>query len=182
MSDPGKTQKLLNQLSDWLGRATQEGRTALESLHATEAGDLAAALRTIIEGFRANCDIELSLSVSGSSRDTTGPVRDEVYWIAYEAIRNACKHSGAHHISVNLIYNKGLELRICDDGRGIPEDISREGRIGHFGLRGMRERASQIGAALTISSSAQNGTEVRLVVPGGKIFVSKRSGPPFSLR
>ena len=177
MSDPGKTQKLLNQLSDWLARATQEGRTALESLHAAEAGDLTAALRTIIEGNRATCDIELSLSVRGPSRDTAPLVRDEVYWIAHEAIRNACKHSGALHIITNLIYSKDLELSICDDGRGIPEDILREGRIGHFGLRGMRERASQIGVALTISSSAQKGTEVRLLVPGVKIFVSKRSRP-----
>ena len=177
MSDPGKTQKLLNQLSDWLARATQEGRTALESLHAAEAGDLTAALRTIIEGYRATCDIELSLSVRGPSRDTAPLVRDEVYWIAHEAIRNACKHSGARHIITNLIYSKDLELSICDDGRGIPEDILREGRIGHFGLRGMRERASQIGVALTISSSAQKGTEVRLLVPGVKIFVSKRSRP-----
>ena len=177
MSDPGKTQKLLDQLSDWLARATQEGRTALESLHAAEAGDLTAALRTIIEGYRATCDIELSLSVRGPSRDTAPLVRDEVYWIAHEAIRNACKHSGARHIITNLIYSKDLELSICDDGRGIPEDILREGRIGHFGLRGMRERASQIGVALTISSSAQKGTEVRLLVPGVKIFVSKRSRP-----
>jgi signal transduction histidine kinase len=59
----------------------------------------------------------------------------------------------------------------------------REGRVGHFGLRGMRERASQIGAALTISSSPQNGTEVRLIVPGRKIFLaSTKFGLSFPLR
>jgi signal transduction histidine kinase/ligand-binding sensor domain-containing protein len=165
LPDIPRTQKLLNQLSDWLGRASLEGRTALESLHATEAEDLAAALRTILDDCRANYDIEFSLHISGSGSDMTPLMRDEIYWIAYEAIRNACKHSKAHHVSVNLVNNPVLELRIADDGQGIPQDTLRNGKPGHFGLKGMRERAAQIGANLAISSSPQTGTQVSLVVP-----------------
>jgi signal transduction histidine kinase len=168
--DPDKTRNLLNQLSDWLGRASLEGRTALESLHATKAGDLTEALRAIVEDFRTNCDIEFSLSHSGPTGDMIPLIRDEVYWIGYEAIRNAIRHSGARHINIQLVSNHELELRITDDGDGIADDTLSHGKAGHFGLKGMRERANKIGAALTISNSPTEGTVVRLIVPTSLIF------------
>ncbi len=55
---------------------------------------------------------------------------------------------------------------VCDNGRGIPEDVTVKGKEGHFGLRGMRERAAHIGATLKVHSPADgNGTRVELVVP-----------------
>jgi ligand-binding sensor domain-containing protein/signal transduction histidine kinase len=174
VSDPDRTQHLLDQLSDWLGRASLEGRTALESLHATKAADLAGALRAIVEDFRTNCDIEFSISYNGPEGDMIPLARDEVYWIGYEAIRNAMRHSGARRINIHLVTNHELELRVSDDGQGIPQDILHYGKAGHFGLKGMRERASRIGAALTISSSPSTGTVVRLIVPTKLIFSTSR--------
>jgi signal transduction histidine kinase/ligand-binding sensor domain-containing protein len=164
-SDPEKTRHLLDQLSGWLGRASLEGRTALESLHATNAGDLAEALRSIVEDFRTNCDIEFHLSHGGPTGDMIPLVRDEIYWIGYEAIRNAIRHSGARHINIRLVHNHDLELRINDDGQGIAQDILHDGKAGHFGLKGMRERATRIGGALTILSAPNAGTVVSLIVP-----------------
>jgi glucose-6-phosphate-specific signal transduction histidine kinase len=60
-------------------------------------------------------------------------------------------------------------LRISDNGVGIDPAISDQGRDGHFGLQGMRERAARIGAELTIMASA-HGTDIKLIVPGGIIF------------
>jgi signal transduction histidine kinase len=172
VSDPDKTRHLLDQLSQWLGRASIEGRTALESLHATSAGGLAEALRAIVEDFRTNCDIELSLSHSGPTGDMIPLVRDEVYWIGYEAIRNAIRHSGARRIDIHLVRNHELELRISDDGQGIAQEILHYGKAGHFGLKGMRERATRIGATLTILSSPNPGTVVTLIVPARLIFAT----------
>ena len=172
ISDPGTTQKLLRQLSEWLGRASLEGRMALESLRASEAEDLSSALRTMVAEYREGCEAELMLSIEGPDREMKSLVRDEVHWIAYEAIRNACNHSGARTVSITLVNTQDLELCIRDDGKGIPSEILLEGKAGHFGLRGMRERASHIGATLTIASSTGTGTEVTLLVPGKKIFVA----------
>jgi signal transduction histidine kinase len=55
-----------------------------------------------------------------------------------------------------------LRIRIRDDGTGIPQSYLEEGRPAHYGLRGMRERATQIGAKLNISS----GAEIELSIPG----------------
>ena len=56
-------------------------------------------------------------------------------------------------------------MRIRDNGRGIDPQVLEEGRRGHWGLVGMRERATRIGALLKILSSAAAGTKVRLSLP-----------------
>ena len=97
-------------------------------------------------------------------------VRDEIYRIGYEAIRNACVHSGANQLDVELRYAHDLALRVSDNGIGIDPDIADKGKDGHFGLQGMRERAARISGNLTLTSSSNSGTQIRLVVPGDIIF------------
>jgi signal transduction histidine kinase len=59
-----------------------------------------------------------------------------------------------------------LRLRIRDDGKGIDSKVLKEGGTeGHFGLRGIRERAQRIGATLDVWSKASAGTEAQLIVP-----------------
>jgi hypothetical protein len=53
---------------------------------------------------------------------------------------------------------------------GIDSDVADQGKVGRFGLQGMRERAARIGAKLTLASSSALGTEIKLVVAGGIIF------------
>jgi signal transduction histidine kinase len=73
----------LEQLSMWLGRATEEGRAALNSLRTstTEANDLAAAFQRAIEECRIENSMESSFSVVGETREMHPIVRDEVYRI-----------------------------------------------------------------------------------------------------
>jgi signal transduction histidine kinase len=97
-------------------------------------------------------------------------VRDEIYRIGYEAIRNASMHSEASRLAVELRYADDLTLRVSDNGSGIDPVIADRGKDGHFGLQGMQERAARIGGNLTLESSSNSGTEIRLVVPGRIIF------------
>jgi len=80
-------------------------------------------------------------------------VRDEIYRIGYEAIRNACVHSSASKLEVELTYGQDLALRVADNGVGIDSEVADRGKDGHFGLQGMRERVVRIGGKLTIVSS-----------------------------
>jgi len=97
-------------------------------------------------------------------------VRDEIYRIGYEAIRNACLHSRATRLAVQLRYAQDLVLSVHDNGKGIDSSILASGKEGHFGLQGMRERATRIGAKLNLSSSSDSGTAIVLTVPGNVIF------------
>jgi signal transduction histidine kinase len=178
-TDPARMRRAMEQLSAWLGRATQEGRAAVNALRtsATEENDLAAAFRRAMEECRIHTSMETSLSVLGEAREMHPIVRDEVYRIGYEAIRNACVHSHATQLRVELTYDQDLALRISDNGVGVDPAIADRGKEGHFGLQGMRERAVRIAGKLTIVGAANSGTEIKLVVPGGIIYRKMSSGP-----
>jgi signal transduction histidine kinase len=160
------------QISSWLGQATEEGRAALQSLResTTQTDDLAEAFRRAIDECRIDTAAAISFVVEGAPREIDPMIRDETYRIGYEAIRNACVHSSSRRIEVTLAYGHDLMWRITDDGGGIAQEIVEEGRPGHFGLRGMKERAERIGATLTLESSPNAGTTVKLVVPGRIAF------------
>lgn len=59
-----------------------------------------------------------------------------------------------------------FRLRIRDDGKGIEPGMLKDGRAGHYGLDGMRERCRQIGAEFTIWSGVGAGTRIELSIPG----------------
>jgi signal transduction histidine kinase len=176
--DPVRIRHAVEQISLWLAKATQEGRAALNSLResATEKNDLAEAFGRAIDECRRQTPIDAGFSVAGDLRQMHPVVRDEIYRIGYEAIRNASMHSQAGRLDVWLTYGHSLTLRVADDGVGIAPEVLQKGRQGHFGLQGMRERAARIGAKISIASSASLGTEIKLVVPGGIIFRARGTG------
>jgi signal transduction histidine kinase len=119
---------------------------------------------------------ETPFSVQGRARELHPAVRDEVYRIGYEAIRNACMHSGASRINVAIEYGRDLTLRISDNGTGIDPAMIETGKEGHFGLCGMRERAERVGATFTLASDPGAGTAMTLLVPGRIAFLSPSGG------
>jgi len=175
--DPARTRETLEKLSGWLAQAVQEARASLLSLRvsATEANDLAEALHRAGEESVAAYPVQFTLTVEGSAKEMHPIVRDEVYRIGYEAIRNASIHSGGTKVEVVLTYAHFLSLLVRDDGKGMDPDVTAKGKPGHFGLTGMQERATRIGAKLTIRSSPLAGTEVELMVPGKIVFRERRS-------
>jgi signal transduction histidine kinase len=120
--------------------------------------------------------MDASFSVTGHPREIHPVVRDEIYRIGYEAIRNAYQHSNGSRLEVSLQYGKDLVVCVMDNGLGIDPTVADRGKSGHFGLHGMRERAARIGGKLIIVSSPDSGTEVRIVVPASTAFGESR-GP-----
>jgi signal transduction histidine kinase/ligand-binding sensor domain-containing protein len=174
LSNPAKTEVYLSRLSQWLDRASLEGRAALESLRTglTESNHLPAAILRFIDELTSNCDMVVSLSIHGQEVEMHPVVCQEVSLIALEAIGNACRHSHGRNVTVKLTYESNMTLLVEDDGIGMDESIVRGGRPNHFGLLGMQERASRIHATLTIRSKHGGGTEVTLVVPGNVGYLS----------
>jgi signal transduction histidine kinase len=170
------------ELEKTLSRADEpiaEGRTAVYDLRAsaTTTNDLAQAVREVGNELAAPGAATFRLMVEGPVRELHPIIRDELYRIAREGLHNAFSHARANHVEAELIYADRLfRLRIRDDGRGIASEILEEGRPGHYGLPGMRERAKQIGAKLTIWSGANSGTEIELNLEGAIAYGGTLTG------
>ena len=172
-TDSRRMRRAMEQLSVWLGQAIHEGRAVLNSLRisTTETNDLAQALQRATKDGALPSSMDVSVTVVGNARRMHAIVRDEIYRIGYEAIRNAHVHSAASRLEVELTYGRHLSLRVADNGIGIDSDLADQGKDGHFGLQRMRERAIRIGGKLTLVSSSKAGTEIKLVVPGGIVYL-----------
>ena len=87
-----------------------------------------------------------------------------VFRVCQEALNNIAKHAGASRVDVNLVADDGeLVLEVIDDGRGVARaDMAKPG---HFGLRGMRERALALGGAVGIGNGSRGGTTITLRIP-----------------
>ena len=125
----------------------------------------------------------LRVIVEGNRRAKRAMIREEVYRIARELLRNAYRHAQARNIEVELRYDAAAFLLVVrDDGKGIdPKILKEHGRAGHWGLPGMYERAEGIGARLDIWSEAGAGTEVRLTAPAAIAYEKPGDSGRFKL-
>jgi signal transduction histidine kinase len=115
------------------------------------------------------------VAVKGRPRDLHPILRDEIYRIAGEALRNAFRHAHARRIEVEITYNdRQFRLQVRDNGKGIDPAALAEERRGHFGLPGMRERAELVGGRLDVWSEVGVGTEVDLRIPASKAYAAAR--------
>jgi two-component system, NarL family, sensor histidine kinase UhpB len=86
-----------------------------------------------------------------------------IYRVAQESLTNVVRHAGATSAHVTLATDNGaIELRVADDGAGLPP-AARERESG--GIRGLRERALTIDARLHVAPAPDGGTEVVLRLP-----------------
>ena len=173
---PVEARKLLEEAVEHASQAITEGRDAISGLRMStvEKNDLAAAIETVGEEIAAaqKNAAQFQVVVEGTSRELHPILRDEVYRLATEALRNAFRHAAAKSVEVEIRYDaRHFRLRIRDDGKGIdPEVLRGEGRQGHYGLHGMRERAKLVGGKITIWTELDSGTEIELVIPSTKAY------------
>jgi signal transduction histidine kinase len=165
----GKAKEQLEKTMERADQAIAEGRSAVYDLRssATATNDLSEAVDAVGNELSVDNEAAFSLLVEGPPRNLHPIIRDEIYRISREALFNAFKHAGARHIEAEISYGERVfRLRIRDDGEGIPAEILEQGHPGHYGLPGIRERAKQVGAELTIWSRARMGTEIELSLAG----------------
>ena len=165
----GKAKAELTKSLGHADRAIAEGRSAVYDLRSSAIGtsDLPESIKAVGDELSAEGTATFRLVVEGPPREVHTMIRDELYRITREALRNAFRHAHARHIEAEITYGeRTFRLRIRDDGEGIPPELLAEGRPGHYGMPGMRERAKQIGGKFDIWSGAGAGTEIDLSVAG----------------
>jgi signal transduction histidine kinase len=169
-------------LSDTLKRADsvmQEGRERVRNLRTTTADGASLIESLSATGYQLQAlrPVRFQLQARGRVRPLKPDVQEEVLLIGREALTNAFVHSQAQEISVEVVFRGGyLALQVEDNGLGIEEQVLRAwGREGHWGLRGMRERAAKFRGRLEINRVPTGGTRVYLRLPG-RIAYSGRGG------
>jgi len=186
---PGRVadaKQVLETALDDAGKAITEARDAVQGMRSSTVvtNDLAKAVETLGEELAAHQAAtngnaaSFSAEVEGAPQDLHPILRDEIYRIAAEALRNAFHHAQARRIEVEIQYGtRDFRVRVRDDGTGIDASIlEQEGRAGHFGLRGMRERTEQIGGKLEVWSERGAGTEIELTLPASLVYGRKTGG------
>ena len=175
---PDEAKRRIDSAIEQASEAITEGRDAVHQLRsgALNSVDFDQAIRNVarelLSGSGIDASPEFQVQVEGTPRPLNPIVRDEVYRIGVEALRNAIRHANALRIEVEIRYGEnGLRLRIRDNGKGIdPVILDREGRLGHWGLRGMRERARLVGGTFEVWSQLHVGTEIELSIPAPSAY------------
>ncbi|GFE88523.1 sensor histidine kinase [Steroidobacter agaridevorans] len=168
---------LMEEALDRADLVLADGRDKVTSLRSSSqtSTSLPQALSVLGSELAQDYTATFELSVEGEECDLHPVIREEAFRIGAEALANAFRHAQATRIQVRISYTRrALVLLVRDDGRGFNTDRSQI-PAGHWGLKGMEERAARIRAQLTLSSSASQGTSVELKVPARMAFKSGRS-------
>jgi len=132
--------------------------------------DLSSALKSLVEDMDARSPAPVHIEINTEQEELRLPddVALVVFRITQEGLNNAIQHADASEIAVRLTeYPDKLRLTITDDGQGISGGVKTTSFVadGHYGIAGMRERASMIGGKLDLQSSSGYGTVVILELP-----------------
>ena len=149
---------------------------SLNSMYATIAdlappeldGNFSDALETLCTNHRRLTGIPCKRHIDNGAAELLSKLNADkklhVYRIVQEALQNAAKH--AHPSECSLIVNatdEKISLFVTDDGTGFSQGTAKARRT--FGISGMKSRAELVGAQLSINSSEEGGTEVKLEIP-----------------
>lgn len=152
--------KTLNEtLKDAVSQVRNMAR-GLASVHLNEE-NLDESLDQLAEEMSGLYNIPCRVSHSDTLPALSRKTKEQLYFIAREAVNNAAKHAKATRITISLSGNKsGWSLCIEDDGIGLTENQPQQADNEGMGLRTMRHRARRIGAELCIDSISGRGTQV----------------------
>jgi signal transduction histidine kinase len=178
-----KLDNAIDQTADFITEARDEVQGLRDST--VQNNDLALAISTLGQELgtdSANHRPAFRVALEGEARNLHPILRDEIYKIAAETLRNAFRHSKARQIEVEIRYdNEQFRLRVRDDGKGVdPAILSSHGSEGHYGLPGIQERATLIGGKLVVWSEVDAGTEVELRVPASTAYATAQRRSWFS--
>jgi signal transduction histidine kinase len=166
-NNPDSLNHHLDVAQQLVGDSLEEARNSIWNMrsHVLENGDLAGALRGILQQLAGGADLDAQVEIRGRARRFSPVTENNILRIGQEAITNATRHAQARQIRVSLDFGeRQFELRVTDDGRGFDPQQPLPDR-GGFGLVGLRERAAELKGDLQIRSAPGQGTDLKLCVP-----------------
>lgn len=163
--DPETARRLAVALAEGAERAAREARELLVRLRQDEPDRaLAEVLRDICASWQERTGVRCQFAAHDAV-DLPIDVRYEALAVVAEALENVHRHADASCVRVALTRDEDgtVRLRVRDDGDGFDAGSDASSPAGHFGITGMRERATEVGARLRVRSAPGEGTTVDLV-------------------
>ncbi|MGC1784617.1 MAG: two-component regulator propeller domain-containing protein [Acidobacteriaceae bacterium] len=167
-TSPQSVREQLNRTRKLVGESLAEARRSIWNLRSNEAGaiDFASRFSNAIQQRTDGKLLETNIQFTGAYRPLPEEIESELLKIALEAVANVLQHAKATRIEIHLQYETArLHMRITDDGTGFVEDMAASRQEGHFGLIGMRERATAIGGTFRVDSSPGTGSRISVELP-----------------
>lgn len=158
---------ILASMSDQVIAMVKTTRRIVTELHPALLDDLGlhAALEWLVADFQSRNQIPCSLHVQDGELPLTRESTTALFRIAQECLTNVARHADASQVDLHCSVARGwIELDVTDNGRGLEDDASANGKLG-FGILGMRERAALLGGRFAIESKAGAGTRVAFAIP-----------------
>lgn len=156
---------LVKQTRELVQSSLEEARRSIWELRSqgAESEDFRSRLSRMAADVGKRAGLTVQFNVLGTYRALPAKTEDEFLKIGQEAVTNVVRHAQAKQLKIDLAYDgKKVRMLISDDGRGFAGNVNSSGPYGHFGLRGMRERATQIGAQLSVKSAPGEGTQIEV--------------------
>jgi signal transduction histidine kinase len=165
-----KVKQQLQYLEKDANRAFNDVRRYSHELRPTtlEHQGLVGALEQIADDYNKLGQLSAAVYIEGMEPELSEEVKLGFFRIAQEALNNTRKHSRASQVDIDLRFShKQVRMMVRDNGSGFDtkQALKKSGSQGSLGLMSMRERASLIGAKLSIESKPGNGTTVRVDWP-----------------
>jgi signal transduction histidine kinase len=156
----------LDDLRRDLRGVVSEVRDTLYDLR-TDVGvdkDFAETMEEFASRVSERTGMEIAIHVSADAGNRLPILQEREMWrIAQEALINCERHADARRVDIAWHCSKvGAQLEVTDNGRGFAPAVA--GRVDSYGIRGMRERASSVGATFEITSAPGEGTRVRCIL------------------
>lgn len=168
IKNPAEKATLQDIISD-AATCLRETRQSVAGLRAMAGSGLAGALDRAVRELTETKSVQTKLNFGTVTRQLPPETEYQVLRIVREAVNNAVKHAAAHQIEVSLEARPGaVAITVKDDGSGFSRDDAASPGPGHYGIIGMKERASQIGATLDLVTQPGAGTAITLTLPDTK--------------
>jgi signal transduction histidine kinase len=162
--DPQRAAGMVGVVREQVSEALSELRRTVATLRAPLEEDLQlhSALQRLVRHFEEATGITVHLMLPDERPELPDPYRVALYRVAQEALTNVQRHAQARDVWLQLTWQDGMvALLVGDNGVGPSRDAEQSG----FGLRGLRERAAQLGGEFYVEPRPGGGTQLSLRLP-----------------
>ena len=167
---PDESQRLLDSATHQLRESQSEVRRSVWNLRSVrlEEATLPEALQQLGKALADSHGPKVEVRCEGQPVQVPPGIASHLFRIAQEGVTNSLKHAQATRIEIILRFTpEAVELCVQDDGCGF--DPATASANGHFGLRGIQERARALNAELALNAGAGQGTRLHLTIPASRL-------------